>query len=75
MERLLNLIYQIEKEKEKPKEGPFLEVSEVTKKMAEIYEAIRNIVEIREEHLLRRAAIERIIKRQILVERDRKSVV
>jgi len=74
MERLLDLIYQIEKEKEgeKPKQGPFLEVSEVTKKMAEIYEAIRNIVEIREEHLLRRAAIERIIRRQIFVERKKK---
>jgi len=68
MERLLELIYQNEKQKEPPKEGPFLEVSEITKKMAKVYEWIRNAIEIREEHLLRRAAIERIIKRQIFVE-------
>ncbi len=72
MNQLLNLIYQIEKEKKKPKEGPFLEVSEITKKMAKAYEWIRNAIEIREEHLLRRAAIERIIKRQIFVEEKKR---
>jgi len=72
MNQLLDLIYQIEKRKEKSKEGPFLEVSEVTKKVAEVYEWIRNVIEIREEHLLKRAAIERIIKRQIFVEGKKK---
>jgi hypothetical protein len=45
-----------------------LQVSEVISKMAFYYEKIRNAVHYNEEHLLRKDAIERILKRQIIIE-------
>ncbi len=45
-----------------------LQVSDVISKMAFYYEKIRNAVHYREEHLLRKDAIERILKRQIIIE-------
>ncbi|MCK5061531.1 hypothetical protein KAR28_03185 [Candidatus Parcubacteria bacterium] len=54
---------------EAPKDIPLLSVSEIVSKMAFYYEKIRNTVEYKEEHLLRKNAIERILKRQIVIER------
>ncbi len=45
-----------------------LQVSEVISKMAFYYEKIRNAVHYNEEHLLRKDAIERILRRQIIIE-------
>ncbi len=49
-----------------PKKGvPTLHVDEVASKVAIFYEKIRGIIDWKEEHLLRRRAIERIIKRRL----------
>jgi len=53
---------------EASKDIPRLSVSEIVSKMAFYYEKIRNTVEYKEEHLLRKNAIERILKRQIVIE-------
>lgn len=45
--------------------GARLNVSQTVSFLAIVYEKIRNAVEFREEHLIRRAAIERIIKRRL----------
>lgn len=49
------------------KEGHHLSVSKTVSTLARIYEKARNAVEFRAEHLVRRAAIERILKRKILL--------
>ena len=49
----------------KKEEEPTIEVSEITSQAAFIYEKLRNAVDYKEEHLIRRAALERILKRKI----------
>lgn len=44
-----------------------IHVDEVASKVAAFYEKIRGVIDWREEHLLRRAAIERILKRRIFL--------
>jgi len=44
-----------------------IHVDEIASKIATFYERLRNIVDYREEHLLRKGAIERILKRRILL--------
>jgi hypothetical protein len=67
--KLFQLIYR---EQNKPKKRnddiPKIKVSELISKMAFYYEKIRNAVDYKEEHLLRKNAIERILKRQIVIE-------
>jgi len=67
--RLFQIIYR-EKNKieETSDEVPKINVSEVISRMAFYYEKLRNIVEYREEHLLRKNAILRILKRHIVIE-------
>ncbi|MDP2736087.1 MAG: hypothetical protein Q8P12_07885 [bacterium] len=51
-----------------PAEGvATLSVDEVAAKVASFYEKIRGVVDWREEHLLRKTAIERILKRRLLL--------
>lgn len=45
-----------------------IHVDEIASKVASIYEKIRKIVDWKEEHLIRRTAIERILKRKLLSE-------
>jgi hypothetical protein len=53
------------------KEGvPTIHVDEVASAVASFYEKIRGVVEWKEEHLLRRAAIERILKRRLLLQKN-----
>ena len=53
------------------KEGAsFLHVDEVASKVAAFYEKLRGIIEWKEEHLLRRAAIERMLKRRVFLMED-----
>jgi len=50
------------------KEGvPTIVVDEVAAKVASFYEKIRGVVDWREEHLLRKTAIERILRRRMLM--------
>lgn len=55
---------------EPKKEVPRLHVDEVASRVAFFYEKIREIVDWKEEHLLRKAAIERVLKRRLLLQKD-----
>jgi len=58
-----------------PKEGVFtIHVDEVASKVASFYEKLRGIVDWREEHLMRRAAISRMLKRRLLLSKDAKTI-
>lgn len=50
-----------------PKELPKIKVSEVVSKIAFLYEKVRNIVDFKEEHLLRKNATKRSLKRRLLI--------
>ena len=58
--------YQIwQKAQEPPQQGvSTIHVDEVAAKVAGFYEKIRGVIDWREEHLLRRGGIERILKRR-----------
>lgn len=47
---------------------PRIKLNEVISKLAYAYEKVRNSIEFGEEHLLRRNAIERILRRRLMVE-------
>lgn len=67
--RLFQAIYREQNKEEKEENGvPKIKVSELISKMAFYYEKIRNAVDYKEEHLLRKNAIVRILKRQIVIE-------
>ena len=54
-----------------PKEGiSVIHVDEVASRVASFYEKIRGVVEWKEEHLLRRTAIERKLKRRLLTRKN-----
>jgi len=61
------LLTSFETEKAQSKEGHHVNVSKTISILARIYEKARNAVEFRAEHLVRRGAIERILKRRILL--------
>ncbi len=64
-----NLIYKhnLWKNSLKPKDGvPTIHVDEVASKVAAFYEQIRTIIDWKEEHLMRRAAVIRKLKRRFL---------
>lgn len=57
-----------------PKEGVVtIHVDEVASRVAAFYEKIREVVDWKEEHLMRRLAIERILKRRLFLEKDTKA--
>lgn len=67
--RLFQAIYREQNKEEKEENGVSkIKVSELISKMAFYYEKIRNAVDYKEEHLLRKNAIVRILKRQIVIE-------
>lgn len=67
--QLFKVIYQEENKKEESgDEVPKINVSSVISKMSFYYEKIRNSVDYEEEHLHRKNAIKRIIKRLIVIE-------
>ncbi len=54
-----------------PKEGgSTVHVDEVASRVATFYEKLRGVVDWREEHLMRRATIERILKRRLLLQKN-----
>ena len=60
--------YQLWYQGLEPKENlNSVSVDEVASKVASFYEKIRGVVDLREEHLLRKTAIERIFKRRMMV--------
>jgi hypothetical protein len=50
--------------------GSTVHVDEVASKVASFYEKMRGIIDWREEHLLRKTAIERILKRRLFLKRN-----
>lgn len=67
--RLFQVIYHEQNKEEKDtEEVPKIKVSELISKMSFYYEKIRNMVDYEEEYLLRKNAIERILRRQIVIE-------
>ncbi len=70
IKRLFQAIYHDQKKGEDTQEDdtPKIKVSELISKMSFYYEKIRNSVDYNEDHLLRKNAIERILKRQIVIE-------
>jgi len=55
-------------------EIPTIHVDEVASAVAAFYEKIRGVVDWKEEHLMRRSAIERMLKRRLLLTKDSQEV-
>ncbi|MEA3295671.1 MAG: hypothetical protein U9Q27_00805 [Patescibacteria group bacterium] len=53
---------------------PFISVDEVASKVAGFYEKIKGVVDWREEHLLRKRAIERILKRKMILQEKNETI-
>ncbi len=67
--KLFQAIYNdLNRSSDKDDESPRLQVSELISKMAFFYEKVRNAVDYDEDHLLRKNAIARILKRQVRIE-------
>ena len=67
--------YRSWKESLKKKEGvSTIHVDEVASKVAAFYEKIRGIVDWKEEHLMKRGAIERSLKRRLLISKEGKAI-
>lgn len=66
--QLLNALAPVKKEL--PPEGARITVHAAVSRFAVLYERIRNAVDYREDHLLRKGAIQRILKRQLVLEND-----
>ncbi len=69
VKKLFQAIYNSQKSPDKLGDDvPRIKVSDIISKMAFYYEKIRNSVDYKEDHLLRKNAIERILKRHIIIE-------
>ncbi|PJE76583.1 hypothetical protein COV05_04415 [Candidatus Uhrbacteria bacterium CG10_big_fil_rev_8_21_14_0_10_48_16] len=67
LEHLLSTIVQMRREDEQlKKEEDVIKVSDTVSAAASVYETVRNTLEYDEEHLLRRNAIRRILKRRMI---------
>lgn len=64
---LIDLLDNIKKRSPPPDELSTISVSQTVSFLALVYEKIRNAVEFREDHLILRAAIERILKRRLSI--------
>lgn len=68
VKKLFQVIYRQKSKDESDNDEPKIRVSEIVSKMSFYYEKIRNTVDDKEEHLLYKNAIDRILKRQISIE-------
>lgn len=66
--KMFQVVYQEQNKDDKADETPKIKVSSLISKMAFYYEKIRNSVDYKEEHLLRKNAILRILKRLIVIQ-------
>lgn len=68
--KLFQVIYAEQKKEAEPKDEniPRIAVSQLISKLSFFYEKIRNAVDYEEDHLLRKNAIARILKRQVIIE-------
>ena len=66
--KLFQAIYREQNKPEVEEDVAKIKVSELISRLAFYYEKIRNSVDYKEEYLLRRSAILRILKRQVIIE-------
>ena len=67
--KLFQVIYSEQNAKDEfNKESPVIKVSQLISRLAFVYEKVRNAVDYEEDHLLRKNAIARILRRQVLIE-------
>ena len=67
LQHLLSTIVQMRRQiREREREEDVIRVSETVSAAASVYETVRNTLEYDEEHLLRRNAIRRILKRRMI---------
>ena len=71
--KLFQVVYGEQTKAEDKRDIPRIKVSEMISKLSFYYEKIRNTVDYNEEYLLRKSAIERILRRQIVIEGTIKS--
>ncbi|MBU1177961.1 hypothetical protein KJ903_01960 [Patescibacteria group bacterium] len=76
VKKLLNSFFvnQDVSEEEGGEEEGKIHVDHFASRMAHVYESMRNMVDYKEEHLLRRNAIERMLKRRILLDQDQDKI-
>jgi len=70
---LLSKVQAAEEAHQNTPQGEILEVSTIVGKAASLYEKIRYLIDYREEHTIRRAALERILKRRVFIEQKAES--
>ncbi|MFA5926303.1 MAG: hypothetical protein WC831_05250 [Parcubacteria group bacterium] len=64
-----NLIAEEKKEEDRKEEAEKeSEIEEAGESMAKVYEKVRNLIEYKDDHLIKRTAIERILKRNLIIE-------
>src|SRR3989338_2463323 len=68
VKKLFQVIYRENNKEEAEDDIPKIKVSELISRLAFYYEKILNSVDYKEEYLLRRSSILRILKRQIIIE-------
>lgn len=68
IKKLFQVIYRDRRKEETASEEPKIKVSEIISKMSFYYEKIRNSVDDKEEYLMHKNAIQRILKRLIIIE-------
>ena len=66
--KLFQVIYREQNKLETEEDAPKIKVSELVSRLAFYYEKIRNSVDYKEEYLLRKSSILRILKRQVIIE-------
>jgi len=73
-QKLISSFERWQKSQELEENTATIHVDEVASKVAAFYEKIRGIIDWKEEHLLKRRAIERILKRRLLIEEDNANI-
>ena len=73
-QHLISKYKDSQKLSEIPENIPVIHVDEVASKVAAFYEKIKGIVDWKEEHLLRKRAIERTLKRRIIFQKENKEM-
>ncbi len=68
IKKLFQVVYTEKNKKDKKDDSPKIRVSSLVSRLAFVYEKARNAVDYEEEHLLRKTAISRILKRQVIIE-------
>lgn len=73
IKKLIERLEEIQKEK-KRKKTSIVQISKLIKSAASLYEKVRSTIDFKEEHLLRRGAIQRIISRRLKFSQTSKTI-